>query len=118
MTKISTRLWCQDIIALLAIISLFFAIGLGNRPLNAPDEARYCEIPREMVATHNYLTPRLNGIKYFEKPPLFYWVQCVAVKSGHLNEWVMRTPTLIFAVLGCLMVYTLGYALYNRPTGL
>lgn len=52
---------------------------LGSRPLAVPDEGRYSEIPREMVATGDYITPRLNGVKYFEKPVLFYWLQSVSI---------------------------------------
>ena len=62
--------------ALLAVFVLF-ALGwfgnLGYRHLIKPDEGRYAEIPREMIATGDWLTPRINGYKYFEKPPLQYW---------------------------------------------
>ena len=55
---------------LVIILSLSFLIGfkLGDRPLAAPDEGRYVEIPREMALSGDYVTPRLNGFKYFEKP--------------------------------------------------
>ena len=45
---------------------------LGQRALLRPDEGRYAEIPREMIATGDWLTPRLNDLKYFEKPALQY----------------------------------------------
>ena len=55
---------------------LLFALAwfgtLEHRRLINPDEGRYSEIPREMVASGDWLTPRLNGIKYFEKPALQY----------------------------------------------
>ncbi len=66
---------CATSILLTVLICLFFTFMLGNRPLSVPDEGRYVEIPREMVATGDYLTPRLNGVKYFEKPVLFYWLE-------------------------------------------
>src|SRR5262245_57745534 len=59
--------------AWLAIIVLFVVVWfptLGTRKLQHPDEGRYAEISREMVVTGDWLTPRLNGLKYFEKPPL------------------------------------------------
>ena len=65
-------------IALLAALAL--AVGIDNmqRPLANPDEGRYSEISREMAASGDWVTPRLNGIKYFEKPPLQYWASAAA----------------------------------------
>ncbi len=84
----------------------------------SPDEARYVEIPREMVQTGDYLTPRLNGLKYFEKPPLLYWIQTVPIKLFGIQEGAMRLTVVIFALLGCLMTYFFTQRLYDRETGL
>ena len=58
---------------LLLALAVLWLASLGLRPLYKPDEGRYGEIPREMVASGDWITPRLNGFKYFEKPPLQYW---------------------------------------------
>jgi 4-amino-4-deoxy-L-arabinose transferase-like glycosyltransferase len=61
---------------LLLLLAVFAAVWFGTleyRKLIKPDEGRYAEIPREMVVTGDWTTPRLNGIKYFEKPVL----QCI-----------------------------------------
>src|SRR5262249_24853075 len=58
-------------IALVAIV-LWFGL-LDHRSLWEPDEGRYAEIAREMVATGDWTTPRLNALVYLEKPPLQYW---------------------------------------------
>ena len=74
---------------------LWLALGLLPlflRPLWEPDEARYAEIPREMLAGHDWLTPRLNGVLYFEKPPLQYWMTAVSYKLFGLHDWVPRLP--------------------------
>ncbi len=90
---------------------------LGSRPLNVPDEARYTEIPLEMIATHDYITPHLDGIKYFEKPALFYWMQTSAIKILGNNNWAYRITTELMAMLGCLFVYIGGRLLFDRRTG-
>ena len=91
---------------------------LGSRALGTPDEARYSEIPREMVVTHNYVTPRLNGVKYFEKPAFFYWLQSAAIKMFGLGEWSLRFWTALFALAGGISVYLAGNYLFNARTGL
>ena len=63
---------------LLAVALLIWFSNLDYRKLIKPDEGRYAEISREMAMTGDWVTPRLNGIKYFEKPPLQYWITAVA----------------------------------------
>jgi len=109
--------WTLDFWRLAAVIGLLFGLMLGSRPLATPDEARYSEIPREMVATGHYITPRLNGVKYLEKPPLFYWLQASSIKLFGLGEWSMRLWTALFALIGCLATYAAGRFLFDRRTG-
>lgn len=90
---------------------------LGSRPLNVPDEGRYSEIPREMMVAHEYVTPRINGIKYFEKPPFFYWMQVASFKTFGLSIWSARFMDALMGLLGCLGTYFVGRKLYNRKTG-
>jgi len=71
-----------------------------------------------MVASGDYLTPRLNGVKYFEKPPLFYWLQSLSIQLFGLSEWSLRLWTAIFALFGCLAVYTGGRKLFGQKSGL
>lgn len=104
----------KDIVILTVLLSLFFFITLGNRPLVSPDEARYSEIPREMLESGDFVTPKLNGILYFEKPPLIYWVEAASLKTFGLNEWAARGPNAVFAILTCLIVYGLGRFLYQN----
>jgi 4-amino-4-deoxy-L-arabinose transferase-like glycosyltransferase len=109
--------WLRDLLLLtLACVSLF-GFMLGNRALGTPDEARYSEIPREMVASGDYLTPRLNGEKYFEKPVLFYWLQAASIRLFGLSEWSLRLWNALFALFGALSVYVAGRLLFDRRTG-
>ena len=110
--------WWRDLLLLGVLLGIFFGYELGSRSLWEPDEGRYSEIPREMVQTGDYLTPRLNGVKYFEKPVLFYWLQAGAIRAFGLNEWSLRLWTVVFALTGCLALYAAGRRLYNRRTGL
>ncbi len=104
------------------LVALYF-FGLGNRPFATPDEGRYVEIPREMVQTGDWLTPRLNGVKYFEKPPLFYWLQAATIKVFNFNnldtgEFFMRLWVAIFALLGCAATYHFARSFYGHEVGL
>ncbi len=93
---------------LLALAAAALASGIDNltRPLANPDEGRYSEISREMAATGDWVTPRLNGIKYFEKPPLQYWASAAAFKAFGENEAAAR---LYVGLCGLLTVLIVAY---------
>src|SRR5437773_1342042 len=95
------------VIALLFVFAAAWFAGLENRTLLHPDEGRYAEIPREMVATGDWLTPRLNGLKYFEKPPLQYWLTAAAFSAFGIDEWTARLAPALATVLAALAI---GYA--------
>jgi 4-amino-4-deoxy-L-arabinose transferase-like glycosyltransferase len=114
----SARIRRSDLLVLTLAAAVLFGVMLGSRPYSVPDEGRYVEIPREMVVTGDWLTPRLNGVKYFEKPPLFYWIEAVLIRLFGLSEWVTRTVPAIFALLGCLAVWYAGTLLFGRVAGI
>lgn len=109
--------WFKDIAILTALIGMLFSIMLGNYPLESPDSARYAEISREMVVSGDYLTPHLNGVKYFEKPPLFYWLQAVAIKKLGTSELAVSLVNALMALVGCLVVYGVARKIYDRLSG-
>lgn len=94
--------------AILLMAALVLAVGIDNmqRPLANPDEGRYSEISREMALSGDWVTPRLNGIKYFEKPPLQYWASAVAFKVFGEGEFTARMYT---ALSGLLCLLCVGY---------
>ncbi len=106
-----------DLLLLALLIGGVYLLFLGHRPLAVPSEARYAEIPREMVASGDWLTPRLNGVRYFEKPALFYWLQAAAIGLFGRSEFVARLWTAFFGVAGCLSVYVTAHCLYGRRAG-
>jgi hypothetical protein len=109
--------WFRDLLLLVFLLGCFFSFKLGERALWSPDEGRYSEVAREMAVSGDYITPRLDGVKFFEKPPLFYWTQSAAIKLFGLNEWDLRLGPAMFALLGCLAVYFCGGKLFGRKTG-
>jgi len=109
--------WLCDCLWLTLFLCVLFGMMLGCRALSVPDEGRYSEIPREMLWFHDFITPHLDGIKYFEKPPLLYWMQATVMSWFGVSEWVLRVPTAIMAGLGCLSVYVAGRFLFDRAVG-
>src|SRR5881296_3884754 len=86
------------VLAVLAVLSyaLFF-YGLGNIGLVGPDEPRYAAIAREMLKTGDYITPRLYGMPWFEKPPLMYWLAALGYKLFGVSEAGARFPSALSA---------------------
>ena len=99
------------------IVAIVWFGGLDHRKLIKPDEGRYAEIPREMVASGDWLTPRLNDLKYFEKPPLQYWTTAIAYEAFGPSEWTSRLWTALTGFLGLCAVGVAGTRLYDRRTG-
>ena len=84
------------------------AVGLclyGVPVLFTPDEGRYAEIAREMVVNHQYLVPHLDGVIYFEKPPMIYWLTAFFIKIFGFNDWGARLVNPVLSTLGVLFVY-------------
>lgn len=110
--------WWKDLAILAVVSSLWFLALLGMRPLSNPDEGRYGEIPREMAVTGDYVTPRLNGVKYFEKPPLVYWLSALTFRQFGVNEFTVRLWGGIFSIIGVLLTYAASRALHGRAAGI
>ena len=96
--------------------AMWFATG-PVRPLIDPDEGRYAEIPREMAVTGDWVTPRLNGLKYFEKPPLQYWATAAAYSAFGFSEWTARIWTVGLGFLCLPMVFAWTRRLYGDGAG-
>lgn len=91
-------------------ILILWCLPLGSgRPLARPDEARYAEISREMAISQDFVTPRLNGIRYFEKPPLQYWVTALAFRTFGVHEWTARLYTTLAGLMTVILVGALAH---------
>src|SRR5216110_2128385 len=101
------------VLCVLALVAL--AIGIDNmqRPLANPDEGRYSEISREMAATGDWVTPRLNGLKYFEKPPMQYWASALSFTLFGENEYTARLYIVLAGVSTIALLGFLGKRLWG-----
>lgn len=102
---------------MLAAFTLIWFWGLGHRPLFNTDEGRYAEIPREMLISGNWVTPRLDGFRYFEKPPLQYWGVALGYKIFGIHDWVARLYPVLASFLTVLLVGWATARLYKPTTG-
>src|SRR5512137_733665 len=104
LTKQKKRL--AGYIGILLVLSYVFLFsGLGSYSLKEPDEGRYAEIPREMVESGDYTVPRLNDVRYFEKPPLLYWAVSLSYKVFGISEWSFRFPNALAAALSAFCLF-------------
>ena len=103
--------------ALLAAVALLWFVNLDARRLLHPDEGRYAEIAREMAATGDWVTPRLNDLKYFEKPPFQYWATAAAYRAFGVHEWTARLWPAFAGFLAVVAIGGAGYALGGVALG-
>jgi len=97
---LSETAWKRATILLALAIALFFLyfFGLTRTGLLGPDEPRYAAIGQAMAQTADWITPRLWGKPWFEKPPLLYWMTGAAFKAGLDRDMAPRLPVALFSV--------------------
>jgi 4-amino-4-deoxy-L-arabinose transferase-like glycosyltransferase len=103
---------------LLLAFTLVWFSNLDYRRLVHPDEGRYAEIPREMMVSGDWVTPRLNGIKYFEKPGLQYWLTAAAFETFGIHHWTARLWPALAGYLGVIFIGFVGWRLGGPTLGL
>lgn len=99
------------------LLAVVWFATIGHNALVRPDEGRYAEIPREMLASGNWVTPRLDGLKYFEKPALQYWATAVAYTAFGQHEWTARLWAALTGFAGILATWFTGYRLWGGRAG-
>lgn len=108
----------RDLVVLIIVFGLLYTLFLGQLPLLEPDEGRYAEIPREMLERGDLVTPTLNYVKYFEKPPLHYWLNAGSQALFGRSEFAVRFPSALLGLCGILMTYHAGRRVFGRREGL
>jgi 4-amino-4-deoxy-L-arabinose transferase-like glycosyltransferase len=106
--------------ALIAAVTVpQFLLGLGDRNIWIPLEARYALVAREMLESGRWLLPYLGGEVYTDKPPLLFWsIALISALGSGVTEWTARLPTALAAVGVCLVTWRLGVRLFSPLTGL
>ncbi len=94
------------IIFLLALI--LFVPFLGQVHLFDWDEINFAEAAREMIVSHNYTTVQIDFKPFWEKPPLFFWFQVVAMKTFGVNEFAARLPNAVAGMLTLMFLFFIG----------
>jgi 4-amino-4-deoxy-L-arabinose transferase len=97
----------RHVLLLLLFFLLAYILPLGARSLFVPDETRYAEIPREMIAGGNWVVPHLDGARYFEKPVLGYWVHAGSLLLFGQNNFAVRLPSALAVGLSAWLLYVL-----------
>ncbi len=106
------------LLGLLILFTLVWFSNLEYRKLVRPDEGRYAEIAREMALSGDWVTPRLNGLKYFEKPPLQYWATAAAFRIFGESHWGARWWPATTAFACVLLMFWTGRRLFSTDIGL
>ncbi|MGZ5786693.1 MAG: glycosyltransferase family 39 protein [Ramlibacter sp.] len=95
-------------LAVLLLAALWLAVTLWMRPLALPDEGRYAGVAWEMLRSGNWLVPTLDGLPYFHKPPLFYWITAAAMSLFGTTEWAARVAPFLGGLAACAALH--GFA--------
>ncbi len=103
-------------LALGALFLILYIVVLGARPLFMPDEYRYGEIAREMLATGNWITPRLNGLLYFEKPPFGHWLNALSLFFLGENEFAVRLSSALAAGASAFTAFVVTCHFFKNRT--
>ncbi len=111
----NSRLFHQVAIVVFAI--LLFIPGLGSVHLFDWDEINFAESAREMLATGDFLTVRVNFEPFWEKPPLFIWMQAASMKIFGVNEFAARFPNVIAGIVTLLVLFNIGRKLKDTRFG-
>jgi 4-amino-4-deoxy-L-arabinose transferase-like glycosyltransferase len=98
--------------------AVLFLGGLGRLPLLGRDESLYAEAAREMYATGDWVTPRVNGGPFFEKPPLHYWLAAASFRAFGVSPFAARLPAALMGLLAVVLTVAVGARVWGRRAGI
>jgi 4-amino-4-deoxy-L-arabinose transferase len=101
--------------ALVLVFIILYIVPLGVRPMVIPDETRYAEMSREMLASGDWVTPKLNGFRYFEKPVMVPWLNAVSISLFGENAFAIRLPSALSVGISALLIFFLVKSFGDGP---
>jgi len=107
------RFW---LMLLLTVITIF--VNIGSIPLLDPDEPFYAETPKEMMLVNDFISPRIYGDFWYDKPPMYYWLVAGSFKAFGVSEFAARFPSALSAVLCVVLVYWAMARIFNERAGI
>ena len=107
------------VLGLCILFYFIFFHNIGNYPLMDVDETRYVSMARDMFHTKDFMTLVLDDDYFFEKPPLFFWGECISFAIfGKINEFTARFPVALYGMLTCFLTYFMGKKIVSRKYGI
>ena len=94
--------WRPGTVSLAALALVWLALTAWARPLTLPDEGRYVGVALEMLHSGDWLVPTLDGLPFFHKPPLFYWITAGSMAVFGIHEWAARAAPILGAWLAAM----------------
>lgn len=107
------------VVGLCILFYFIFFHNIGNYALMDVDETRYVAMSRDMFHSKDFLTLYLNGDYFFEKPPLYFWGECLSFfLFGKVNEFTARFPVALYGMMSCFLLYFTGKKIISRRFGI
>ncbi|MGH9470400.1 MAG: ArnT family glycosyltransferase [Terriglobia bacterium] len=110
----SWRAW----LLLLVVAGCMFFAGLGRLPLLEPDEGRNAEVAREMLVTHDWVTPHYDSFAYLDKPVVLFWMIAGSFAVLGTSELAARLPSALLATATVLLAWWMGRRMFGTRAGL
>ncbi|MBP2630754.1 MAG: arnT 1 [Firmicutes bacterium] len=108
----------MNIIAIVGVTTFIMLFQLGNVPLLDPDEPVYAQTAIEMLANNDFISPRIYGDFWYDKPPMYYWLVAGMMKLFGQREMAARLPSAIFGIITVLAIYFIGKSLVSKRAAL
>ena len=118
MNSLSQKSFAFAVACLFLLFGAWWLSDIGQRKLANPDEGRYSVLAMHMADSGDFVTPRLNGLKYFEKPPMQYWATAGAFNVFSKSDWSARLYTALCGILCVLMAAYTAARFFTREVGL